>query len=61
MTTNLAECMNSMLKGAQSLPIYALLKETFEKTNMWFIERGLKAGSMLRVGHQYPEYVIALL
>jgi len=25
MTTNLAECMNFVLKGARSLPIYALV------------------------------------
>jgi len=29
MTTNLAECMNSVLKGARSLPICALLKTIF--------------------------------
>jgi len=61
MTTNLAECMNSMLKGARSLPICALLKITFQNINAWFVERGLKAYSMLRAGHQYLEDVIALL
>ncbi|XP_068485031.1 uncharacterized protein [Phaseolus vulgaris] len=36
MTTNLAECINSVLKGARSLPISALVKATFEKTKTWF-------------------------
>jgi len=47
MTTNLVECMNSILKRACSLPIYALIKATFERTAIWFLERGVKADSML--------------
>jgi len=61
MITNLAECMNSVLKGARSLPICALLKITFQNINIWFVERGLKAHSMLRAGHQYLEDDTALL
>jgi len=61
MTTNLAECMNSVLKGTWSLSICALLKITFQNINVWFVERGLKADSMLRAGHQYLEDVTALL
>jgi len=61
MTTNLAECMKSVLKGARSLPICALLKITFQNINAWFVERDLKADSMLRANHQYPEDVTALL
>jgi len=61
MTTNLAECVNSVLKRARSLPICALLKITFQNINAWFVERGLKADSMLRASHQYPEDVTALL
>jgi len=34
MTTNLAKCINFVLKGARSLPISALVKATFEKKNM---------------------------
>jgi len=50
MTTNLVKYMNSMLKGARSLSICALLKITFQNINAWFVERGLKADSMLRAG-----------
>ena len=32
MTTNLAECINFVLKGARSLLISVLVKATFEKT-----------------------------
>nr|XP_007140718.1 hypothetical protein PHAVU_008G135800g [Phaseolus vulgaris]ESW12712.1 hypothetical protein PHAVU_008G135800g [Phaseolus vulgaris] len=38
MTTNLAECMNFVLKGARSLSICALVKTTFEITKSWFVE-----------------------
>ena len=47
MTTNLAECMNSILKRAHSLPICALIKATFERTATWFVERGVKGDSIL--------------
>jgi len=46
MTTDLAECMSSVLKGARSLPICALVKTTFERTKSWFVERGTKIECM---------------
>ena len=61
MTTNIAECMNSILKRARSLPICALIKATFERTATWFVERGVKADSMLRASHQYPRKLMLLL
>jgi len=61
MTTNLAECMNSVLKRGRSLPICALIKATFERTATWFVERGVKADSMLRAGHQYPEEINTII
>lgn len=61
MTTNLAECMNSVLKGARSLPICALIRKTFERTQSWFVERGLKANYMLQAGHQFPEEIAYII
>jgi len=61
MTTNLAECINSILKGAWSLPICAIVKTTFERTKDSFVERGTKAECMLRVGHLYPKDITAQL
>ena len=61
MTTNLAECINSVLQGARSLPICAIVKTTFERTKDWFVERGTKAECMLRAGHLYPEDITAQL
>ena len=61
MTTNLAECINFVLKGARSLPISALVKATFEKTKTWFIERVFKIDTMLRTSHYYSEDITTLL
>jgi len=61
MTTNLAECTNSVLRGARSLPISALVKITFETIKNWFVQRGTKADCMLRVGHIYPEDITVIL
>ena len=61
MTTNLAKCMNSVLRGARSLPISAIVKSTFQKINSWFVERGMRTDSMLRAGHQYLKDITNLL
>jgi len=42
MTTNLAKCMNFVLKQARSFPICPLIMATFERTAAWFVERGIK-------------------
>ncbi|XP_022632765.1 uncharacterized protein LOC106780607 [Vigna radiata var. radiata] len=61
MTTNLVECVNSVLKGARSLLICALIRTTFERTQSWFLERGLKAQYMLQAGHQFPEEITEII
>ena len=53
--------MNYVLKRARSLPICALIKATFERTATWFVERGVKADSMLRAGYQYTEEINAII
>jgi len=40
--------------------IYALLRKTFENTNTWFIEHGLKTNSMLRVGYHLEDVTVLL-
>ncbi|XP_047162577.1 uncharacterized protein LOC124832419 [Vigna umbellata] len=61
MTANLAECTNSILKGARSLPICALIRTTFERTQSWFVEQGLKANYMLQASHQFPEQIADII
>jgi len=60
MTTNLAEWINFVLKGARSLPISALVKATFEKTKTWFVERAFKIDTLLRASHYYPKDITTL-
>ena len=48
MTINLANCMNSVLKGAQALPITALANETFNKINDSFVTNGIKIMNMIK-------------
>ena len=59
-TTNLAKCMNFILKGARSLLIFALLKETFERIKTWCVEQGLKINMMLHACHYYAKDIITL-
>ncbi|RZB47043.1 hypothetical protein D0Y65_050901 [Glycine soja] len=61
MTTNLAECMNSVLKGARALPITALVNETFNKINDSFVTNDIKIMNMIKAGHSYSEDVYVMM
>ncbi|XP_019420733.1 PREDICTED: uncharacterized protein LOC109330922 [Lupinus angustifolius] len=55
MTTNLAECVNAVLKGARALPITALVRATYHRLNSWFLHHRNEANNMIRAGHVYCE------
>ncbi|KAL5134135.1 hypothetical protein HKD37_03G007364 [Glycine soja] len=61
MTTNLAECMNFVLKGAQTLPITALVSETFNKINDSFVTNDIKIMNMIKARHRYSEDVYVMM
>jgi len=61
MTTNLAECMNSVLKGARALPITILINETFNKINDSFVNNGMKIMNMIKAGHRNSEDVYVMM
>ena len=42
MTTNMSEVFNSVLKGACSLPLTALVQLTFSHLNNYFVPKGNK-------------------
>jgi len=42
MTTNLVECINSILRGARSLLIFTLVTKTFETIKDWFVQQDTK-------------------
>ncbi|XP_072087316.1 uncharacterized protein [Arachis hypogaea] len=51
MTTNLVECINSVLKGTRNLPITALVKATFYMLNELFTRKRAKAEARINVGY----------
>ncbi|KAF1863078.1 hypothetical protein Lal_00041065 [Lupinus albus] len=55
MTTNLAECVNGVLKVSRALPITALVRATYCRLNSWFVHCRDEASSMVRAGHIYCE------
>ena len=55
MTTNLAECMNNVLKGVRNLPIRALIEATYFRMNQLFVNRGTQAEAMVAGNIIYSE------
>jgi len=61
MTTNLVKYMNFVLKGAQALPINALINEIFNKINYSFVTNDIKIMNMIKVGHRYYKDVYVMI
>ena len=59
MTTNMYEIFNSVLKGAQILPITALVQLTFFRLNSYFVARREQGYNRLAPYVQYTPYVNA--
>nr|XP_029147041.1 uncharacterized protein LOC112733035 [Arachis hypogaea] len=58
MTTNLVECINSVLKGAPNLPVTALVQSTFYRLNELFTRKSTEAHDRLRNGFTYSEFAM---
>ncbi|KAK2418781.1 hypothetical protein QL285_040946 [Trifolium repens] len=61
MTTNLAESMNSVLKGTRNLPITALVKSTYFKLVDLFVQRGKQWNAILNSGQTYTEKCMKII
>ncbi|KAL6321966.1 hypothetical protein AAG906_035881 [Vitis piasezkii] len=59
MTTNMSEVFNSVLKGARSLPITALVQLTFFRLNSYFVVRREQGANRLASNEEYTPYVDA--
>ena len=57
MTTNLAECINSVLKGTRYFPITALVKATYFRLAELFMVMRNKYIAMIAAKHNYCEPV----
>ncbi|KAF1881478.1 hypothetical protein Lal_00021456 [Lupinus albus] len=53
MTTNLAECINEVLKGSRTLPITALVRTTYYMLNLWVVDLRDEAINMIKGWHVY--------
>jgi hypothetical protein len=61
MTTNLAESMNSMLKGTRNLPITTLVKSTYFKLVDLFVQRGKQWNAVMNSGQAYTEKCMKMI
>ncbi|RYR03914.1 hypothetical protein Ahy_B06g083323 [Arachis hypogaea] len=61
MTTNLVECINSVLKGARNLPVTALVKVTFYRLNELFTRKRAEAEARINAGHVFSDVVTSKL
>ena len=59
MTTNMYELLISVLKGAWSLPVTALVQLTFFQINSYFVARRKQGANILTSDEQYTPYVDA--
>ena len=57
MTTNLAESINSVLKGVRFLPVLGLVKATFYRMNHYWVERGQTIHAQMLAGEVFSEDV----
>ncbi|XP_057733810.1 uncharacterized protein LOC130948981 [Arachis stenosperma] len=57
MTTNLVECINSVLKGTRNLPVTALVKATFYRLNELFTQKRAEAKAWINAGHVFSDVV----
>nr|XP_025692799.1 uncharacterized protein LOC112795056 [Arachis hypogaea] len=58
MTTNISECVNSVLKGTHNLPVTSLVKSTYGRLAQLFVVRGQTAEAQLGSGHEFYEALV---
>nr|XP_029148382.1 uncharacterized protein LOC114925239 [Arachis hypogaea] len=56
MTTNLVECINSVLKGARNLPVLALVRATYYRLNELFTRKSAETHERKRAGFTYSAF-----
>ncbi|XP_057425602.1 uncharacterized protein LOC130718966 [Lotus japonicus] len=61
MTTNLAESVNKVFKGARNMPITALVKCTYARLVDYFVQRGIAARDQLAARQVYCNKVMVAL
>ncbi|MED6172073.1 hypothetical protein PIB30_046699 [Stylosanthes scabra] len=59
MTTNLSECINTVLKGTRFLPISAIVRATYERLQQLWIRKGQEAHAQVVGGSQWSQHAVA--
>ncbi|RYR28686.1 hypothetical protein Ahy_B01g052839 [Arachis hypogaea] len=60
-TTNLVECINSVLKGIRNFPITAIVKTTLYRLNELFTKKRAEAKARINAGHVFSDVVTSKL
>nr|XP_029146228.1 uncharacterized protein LOC114924805 [Arachis hypogaea] len=58
MTTNISECVNSVLKGTRNLPVTSLVKSTYRRLAELFMLRGQTAEAQVGSGHEFCQVLV---
>ncbi|RYQ89738.1 hypothetical protein Ahy_B09g096227 isoform D [Arachis hypogaea] len=58
MTTNIFECVNSILKGVRNLPVCSLVKATYGRLAELFVRKGREAEAQMGTGQQFSQYLV---
>ncbi|XP_016168936.1 uncharacterized protein LOC107611534 [Arachis ipaensis] len=58
MTTNISECVNSILKGVRNLPVCSLVKATYGRLAELFVRKGREAQAQIGTGQQFSQYLV---
>ncbi|KAL1314120.1 hypothetical protein AAHE18_16G166800 [Arachis hypogaea] len=58
MTTNISECVNSILKGVRNLPVCSLVKATYGRLAELFVRKGRGAETQLGTGQQFSQHLV---
>ncbi|XP_020989460.2 uncharacterized protein LOC107470969 [Arachis duranensis] len=56
MTTNLVECINSVLKGVRNLPVLALVRATYYRLNKLFTQKSAETHECKHAGYTYSAF-----
>ncbi|XP_029150761.1 uncharacterized protein [Arachis hypogaea] len=58
MTTNISECVNSILKGVRNLPMCSLVKATYGRLAELFVRKGIEVEAQLGTGQQFSQHLM---
>ncbi|XP_072061974.1 uncharacterized protein [Arachis hypogaea] len=58
MTTNISECVNSILKGVRNLPMCSLVKATYGRLAKLFVRKGREAEAQLGTGQHFSQHLV---